>query len=93
MTAVIEPARTVVIDRLDRRVLGAVRFIDATTRRWVTSPLAVAAPKMTLLHTRSGAYVVTAAAGLEAHIDAFTAPPDQPALGFVTTAITVVDPT
>src|SRR5207253_7287921 len=89
-----DPERALVIDQVDSRVLGAVRFADATTQRWVTSPLDVTAPGATLLRNRSGAYVIAAAAGLEPYLGVFALDlAALPAGGPVTVTMTVRDPT
>ena len=88
-------------ERVDRRVLGAVRFVDAATLLPVLEPLVVEAVRVTpnarptrvrWLRNRSGCYAIADAPGLEAHRDAFATPPDTPAPGSVRIAFTVRDP-
>lgn len=86
------------------RVLGAVRFLDAATRRPVRQPLRITAEKrMVWRRNQSGEYVVWGAEGLEAHtgdtavtdaeIEAvFQAPPGAPAAGSLRFVATVEDP-
>jgi hypothetical protein len=82
----------VIVEQNDRRVLGAVRFVDPTTGRWVQEPLLVSAPGCRLVRNRGGAYVLTAVAGLEAHAAAFDAVPATPATGSLSVTVSVADP-
>jgi hypothetical protein len=77
---------------LDRRVLGAVAFLDAATRARVLEPLAVRAEGARLARTRRGLYVVFDAPGLKAHTRAFDAPPSEPARGSAPVTLEVSDP-
>lgn len=71
-------------DYLDRRVLAALRFVDALGLP-IGSPVAVkAAEGVALLRKRSGEVVVMRAPGLASHSDAFLAPPAAPAVGSIT---------
>lgn len=80
-------------ERIDRRVLGAIRFLDAATELPIRRPLKIEAEGLTLTRNRSYDYVIHQAAGLEAHLDLFEAPPGAPALGSVSLPLTVSDPT
>jgi hypothetical protein len=80
------------LEAVERRVLGAVRFVDVTTGLPVADPVAVAAPGTTLWRNRRGDYVIARAPGLAAHERAFAAAPDAPALGSVAVVLTVRDP-
>lgn len=80
------------LEHVDRRVLGAVRFVDSATGVEVQERLAVTAPGVRWTRNQSGWFVVAAAPGLEAHVDAFAAPPPAPALETVTVTLTVRDP-
>ena len=66
------------LDRVDRRVLAAVRLVDVVTGRPIARPLSVSAEGVRFLRGRSGLYVISAAGGLEAHTTAFEAPPAEP---------------
>lgn len=79
-------------ERTERRVLGAVRLIDANTGQAIVRPLAVAATGLTFARNGRGLYVITGAAGLEAHTAAFPAPPAQPALRSLAFTLRVADP-
>ncbi|HEU0016092.1 MAG TPA: hypothetical protein VFQ45_20610 [Longimicrobium sp.] len=78
-------------DLVDRRVLGAVRFVDAVTGDTVEGPLRVAAPGVRWTRNRRGWWVVAGAPGLEAHTGVFPTPPAQPPLGSVPVVLTVED--
>ena len=88
-------------ERVERRVLGAVRFVDAATLLPVLEPLVVDAVRVTpnarptrvrWLRNRSGCYAIADVPGLEAHRDAFANPPDTPASGSVRVDFAVRDP-
>lgn len=81
------------VEHVDRRVLGAVRFVDAVTGADVDAPLRVDAAGVRWIRNRSGWWVAASAPGLEAHTLAFEAPPSAPPLGSVATELTVEDPT
>jgi hypothetical protein len=76
----------------ERRVLGAVRFVDAATRSRILEPLRVRAAGVRFVRNQSGHYVIFAAPGLEAHARSFGAPPAEPALASVPVALEVADP-
>lgn len=78
-------------ENVDRRVLGAVRFLDATTQLQVQSGLRVQAEMGRLRINRSGLFVIWSGQGLEAHETAFDGPPDSPAIGSVQIVLTVSD--
>ena len=69
------------IERLDRRVLGAVRLIDEVIRRPIARPLTVAADGSRFLRNREGLYVIREAPGLAAHLTEFDHPPAAPPAG------------
>jgi hypothetical protein len=69
------------IERLDRRVLGAVRLVDEVTGRPIARPLTVAADGSRFLRNREGLYVIREAPGLAAHLTEFEHPPAVPAPG------------
>jgi hypothetical protein len=79
-------------EQVDRRVLGAVRFVDATTGSRVRAPLLVEAEGVRWIRNRRGWHVLATAPGLEAHTDAFRMPPATPAVGDTMVELTVRDP-
>jgi hypothetical protein len=78
-------------DLIDRRVLGAVRFVDAATATGVVEGLSVQSAQAALRRNFSGLWVIWNAAGLEAHTVAFVAAPPTPALGSIAVQISVSD--
>jgi hypothetical protein len=76
---------------MERRVLGAVEFVDATTGATVRRPLRVESPARTWWQ-RSGLLVIADAPGLHAHTTAFARPPEEPPVGSVAVRLQVSDP-
>jgi hypothetical protein len=68
------------VERLERRVLGAIEFVDAITGARVRAPLNVTGEGLRLARNASGLYVMLAAKGFEAYTQAFASPP-QPSPG------------
>jgi hypothetical protein len=79
-------------ERLERRVLGAIEFVDAVTGARIAGPLRVSAGRLKLVLNRSALYVVREAPGLEPHTFAFEKPPAEPALESLSFTLTVEDP-
>lgn len=80
------------LERVESRVLGAVRCVDAVTRTQVAGPLQLAAPGAQLRRNRSGLHVIVRADALAAHESAFALPPADPAIGSVALTLSVHDP-
>lgn len=80
------------LDRLERRVLGAIQLIDATTGRPLHRPLSVSAEGVRFLVNRAQLYVISQAPGLAAHSTAFAQPPVAPPLGAQAIEVTIDDP-
>jgi hypothetical protein len=80
-----------ILEHVDRRVLGAVSFLDATTRLRINSPLEVEARGVRLVRNRRSIYVITRAPGLRAYTDAFAQQPTPPAAGAVPLESTQVE--
>jgi hypothetical protein len=80
------------MERVESRVLGALRCIDAGTRTQVEGSLAVQVPGARVRRNRSGLYVIVSADALAAHEDAFHSPPAEPAIGSVALEAIVQDP-
>jgi hypothetical protein len=79
-------------ERVDRRVLGALRCVDATTLMPIDEPLTVAATGARLLRNHSGFYVIQGWTRLAPHEDEFEAPPPEPAAGSESLVLQVIDP-
>lgn len=84
-------------DRLDMRVLGAVRVVDATVRSLVTAPLTVTADGVRIIANRRGLYVVAETPDTAAYSARFAlpvppAPPQPPAAGSLSVTLSIVDP-
>jgi len=79
-------------ERLDHRVLGAVRLVDATTLAPLDGPMVVTAPDARLVRNRTGLYVIRSWSRLAAHEEAFDAPPVAPPPGSESLTIAVRDP-
>jgi hypothetical protein len=79
------------VEQLDRRVLGALRLIDAPTRRMIGAPLSLSAEGARLVRNRSGLYILFGAPGLRAHVGMFDVPPSTPALGSLALRLTISD--
>ena len=80
------------LEALDRRVLGALRFVDGNTGAVLREPLLVSLPGARVQRNRSGLWVVSAVPALAGHEAAFDAPPPLPAAGSVSLVATVSDP-
>ena len=78
-------------ERVERRILGALRCVDATTLVTIEDPLIVSAPGARVLRNRSGLYVIHDWTRLAAHRDAFDAPPAAPAVGSESLVLDVRD--
>ncbi|MBU4295148.1 MAG: hypothetical protein KJ862_04575 [Proteobacteria bacterium] len=81
-----------VIEFIDRRVLGAVRFVDRATGYVLKRPLHVSADSVNFIRNRSFHYVIASAPGLESHTHAFEQPPEEPPLNTLPVIIRVEDP-
>lgn len=78
-------------ERVDRRVLGSMRFLDAVTGQRVSARLRIRALGMRLILNRTGDYAIFEAPGLEAHTVEFLQPPGMPAIGSLRLGMTVED--
>jgi len=88
------------IERQERRVLGAIEFVDATTGARIDAPLRLAAggaaaaglgaPKMA--RNRLGLHVLREWGPLAAHADAFLTAPAAPPVGSLQLDFMVADP-
>jgi hypothetical protein len=80
------------LDRIDRRALGAIRLVDGVTGATLTGAYAVTAEGLELRRNRLGLHVIFRAEGLAAHAAAFDAPPAAPAAESLPFTVTVTDP-
>src|SRR4051812_26771395 len=77
---------------LDRRIAGAVRYLDATTGMPIRRPLDVSGEGIRLTRNLRGLYVLSLVAGLQTHETSFAAPPNSPGIGGLRRTMTVSDP-
>jgi hypothetical protein len=80
-------------ERVDHRVLGALRCVDATTLSAIAEPLIVSAPGTLLSRNTSGFYVIRSWTRLAAHESLFDDPPAAPPIGTELLVLEVHDPT
>ena len=66
------------LERVEWRVLAALRPIDAITAATIVAPLRVTAEGARIARNRSGLYVIHEWPALAAHAAAFDAPPPCP---------------
>jgi hypothetical protein len=67
------------MERIDRRIFGALRLLDAVTGAQVTEALLVTAAGATLVRNRRGLYVITSVSGMEDYAMTFRSAPVTPA--------------
>lgn len=72
------------VEHVDRRVLGAVRFIDRSTGSPVTAPLRIESDGIRWVQNQRGDHVILDAPGLHHHTLEFDSPPDTPNLNSLT---------
>jgi len=80
------------IERVEQRVLGALQMVDRVTQTALKRPMQLVAVNASVVRNTRGYYVVTDAAGLAAHVEAFEQPPAGPALESITYSFEVNDP-
>lgn len=80
------------LERVERRVLGALRCIDATTGAAIDLPLQVELAGSRLQRNRSGLYVIHTINELAGHTSAFAQPPSTPAVASLKLVATLSDP-
>jgi hypothetical protein len=80
-------------DLLDRRILGALRFVHGVTGAPLARTLVLRAPDVVWQRNHQGDYLIADAPGLPAHAATFMAPPDVPSPGSVSVTVNVTDPT
>lgn len=81
------------LDRVERRVLGAFRCVDATTRASLHLPLRLVTPPGTrIARNRSGLFVIHDWPPLDTHTQAFAEAPATPLPGSQPLSLSVSDP-
>lgn len=80
------------IERIDQRVLGAIRLLDRVTQSPVKRAMRISSEHTSLLRNRQGLYVITGASGLEAHTASFRQPPQTPGLAANEYGFEIADP-
>lgn len=80
------------IERIEQRVLGALRLIDRVTQMPLTRAIRLNATDARVVRNGRGYYVVTQATGLESHTEAFLQPPETPVLGANSYTFEISDP-
>jgi hypothetical protein len=80
------------IERIEQRILGALRLTDRVMQRSLTRPLHLTSNKARLVRNSRGYYVVTHATGLDRHIASFKKIPAAPALESRKYRFIVTDP-
>ncbi len=83
------------LERVDTRVLGALRFVDAGTGTDIVTPLTLRALEGSarFVRNRSGLHVIAQWSALAAHGASFTEPPATPAVASLPLPIAVRDET
>ncbi|HEU4620730.1 MAG TPA: hypothetical protein VFS42_00765 [Burkholderiaceae bacterium] len=81
-----------IVELLDRRVLGAIAFVDGVTRQRVSTGLRVESDALTLRPQASGLYVIHGADGFEKTIESFDEPAAPPPGAPIHFAARVFDP-
>lgn len=79
------------LERVEWRVLAALRPTDATTGATLAAPLQVEAEGARIVRNRSGLYVIHEWAALAGHAAAFDAPPALPAPGSLALTVSITD--
>jgi len=80
------------LDRLEQRVLGAIRLLDRATNNVILRPLNLSSNDADFSRNRSNLYVITHANGLQHHVDEFEDAPNSPANESIEIDITIYDP-
>lgn len=82
------------LERVESRVLAALRFIDAATEAPIATPMQLLSldGRANFIRNQRGMVVLDHWSGLGAHRDAFETPPALPAVGSLTLRIAVTDP-
>ena len=79
-------------ENIDRRYLGALRFLDNATNAIVRRPLKVSAEGLRFATNLSNLHVITYAKGLENHLDKFEEAPKPPETELKPFVLNITDP-
>jgi hypothetical protein len=79
-------------ENINRRYLGAVRFVDNTTKGVVRRPFNIDAKGLCFIVNASYLHVIASAEDLEEHTHSFDSPPDQPVIKSKIFDVTITDP-
>lgn len=82
-----------ILELVERRVIGAIRLLDVTTSLQIREPLNITANGASVRRNGSGLFVLWSAPGLESTMDSFQQPPTVPGPGTVTLTLVIDDPT
>lgn len=81
-----------ILEKIERRVLGAVRCLDGTTAQPIARRISITGERMTFVRNLGGLYVVMQASELEKYTESFQAQPTDVTVESVTRRVTVHDP-
>ena len=79
-------------ERIEQRVLGALRMLDRVTQSPLSRPMEVSSNTSRVVRNMRNFYVVTHADGLEAYSQAFQQPPEIPVIGDNEYSFEIIDP-
>jgi hypothetical protein len=79
------------LERVEQRVLGALRCVDATTGVPLREPLAWKGDRLTVVRNLGGLYVIREWTPLATHAPAFQSPPPQPSIASLPLELSVRD--
>lgn len=80
------------LETVDRRVLGALRLVDAATNLRIRSPLTLQAPGVVFRQNGSGLWIIRHVPGFETYEADFDLTQPAPPIGSVAVQVTVRDP-
>lgn len=80
------------VDVIERRILGAVRFLDRAAGFMLERPINITSEQVEFVRNRSNHYVVTRAPGFESYVESFRPMPTTPAPLSVLVTAEVNDP-
>jgi len=84
--------RTRVQENIDRRYLGAIRFVDSATGNTIRRSMDIQADGLRFIINPSFLHVIDSAKGLGKHYRSFAVPPDEPDLESLSCRLIISDP-